>query len=444
MRKNAALVALFVACSACSPAAPEEETTKRSVRAAPASPRTGAEKDKKASPTPSPTETDTDFGEPGPRPWWKRRVDKLLKKLPFSIQVRYGGTAIYGRDAHNKRVPASMEKLALSMALFEQFGPRATFPTQLRARKVKKGVIPGNLWVVGSGDPTLAGNPHLLDALPSGATDIQELVVALRRKGIREIRGNVMAATGPFERDWFAPGWRAYFPASEVGLPSALTFNGNVYKGRHTKRPELVLAENLRRRLRRNGVSVGGAAGAGRAPRKLREIASVPSPPLRTLARYMNRESSNFFAEVLGKRLGAESFGPPGTIRKGARAISAYARARGIDIETYDSSGLSYANRMSAADLAFLIEDAQAESWVNALRQGLAGGGQGTLEDRLHDVPIRAKTGTLVDISALGGWVWLRRARQWAEFTIISRGIEKSRAMQIEDMVVRTLHKYAH
>lgn len=442
MRTTPALVAFVVTCAACSPASPGEQARRRPGRSAQTAPRS-EDKKKEPSPTPSFTPSPTDLGQVGPRPWWKTRVDKLLKTLPFSLQVRYNGDVLYARDAHNDRVPASVEKLALSFALFEEFSPRATFPTRLAARRVKKGVIPGDLWVIGSGDPTLTGNPHVLSALPPGATDIQELVTALRHKGVREIRGNVMAATNTFARDWFAPGWRPYFPSSEVGLPSALTFNLNVHKGRYTKRPELALAESLRRRLRRSGIAVVGHAGAGPEPRKLRDLGRVPSPPLEILARYMNRQSSNFFAEVLGKRLGAETFGPPGTIRKGARAIRAYARQRGIEVETWDSSGLSYSNRMSAADLVSLIEQAETEPWVESLRRGLAGGGQGTLEDRLHDIRIRAKTGTLVDISALAGWVWLRKARDWAEFTIISRGLEKSRAMQIEDQIVRTLHNYA-
>ena len=34
--------------------------------------------------------------------------------------------------------------------------------------------------------------------------------------------------TGPFERDWWADGWKDDFPAIEVAIPTALTFSGNV------------------------------------------------------------------------------------------------------------------------------------------------------------------------------------------------------------------------
>ena len=376
---------------------------------------------------------------PAIRPWWKRRVDNLLGAKPFSVQVRFNGDVIYSRDSKNERVPASVQKLVLSMALFEELGADAKFPTTLAARSFEKSRIKGDLWVIGSGDPTLGGNPAVLRGLPPGATNVQELVGALRRQGIKRIDGRVMASTNQFARDWNAPGWKSYYKTSYVGLPSALTYNVNVHKRQYTNHPEKILAEGLRRRLRRAGIIVTGDFGAGPAPKKLRTVATVDSPSLSVLARFMNRQSSNFFAEVLGKRLGAEHFGEPGTIAKGAKAIAAYARERGVEIDSLDSSGLSYDNRMSPDELAGLIESAEQEPWVNRLRRGLAAGGDGTLEKRLHNVRLRAKTGTLVNVSALAGWVWLEQVDDWASFAIISQGLDKSHAMTVEDGVIRTL-----
>ena len=77
------------------------------------------------------------------------------------------------------------------------------------------------------------------------------------------------------------------------------------------------------------------------------------------------------------------------------------------------------------------------------MRSTLPTGGEGTLENRLHGVRVRAKTGTLDGVSTLSGWVRLRRADSWAEFSIMSRGMSKSRAVQIEDRIVRLLRKRA-
>jgi len=142
---------------------------------------------------------------------------------------------------------------------------------------------------------------------------------------------------------------------------------------------------------------------------------------------------------MLGKRLGAERSGPYGTIAKGARAIRRYAALRGVTIGAQDSSGLSYSNRVSPRGVVRLLANAGGRSWGRTLRTSLPSPGQGTLKDRLKGVPVRAKTGTLDLISALSGWVWLRRRGGWAEFSILSEGLTKTRAMAIEGDIVRTI-----
>jgi D-alanyl-D-alanine carboxypeptidase len=57
---------------------------------------------------------------------------------------------------------------------------------------------------------------------------------------------------------------------------------------------------------------------------------------------------------------------------------------------------------------------------------------------------VRAKTGTLLqDVSALSGWVWEKRAGQWAEFSVLSRGLPKYRAIAVEDRVVTIIAEHA-
>ena len=441
-------VVAFVVCSlagaTCATTAELPPTGKTSAQGARAPTNPTTKQDQRtpsSSPEPSPMTTVAEA--PKSRPWWKREINRVLRNRSMSVQVRFDGSPIYSHDARNERVPASTEKLVLSMALFEQFGSNKTFPTRLAVRLRRKNVIEGDLWVVGTGNPAVAGTTITLDQLPPGSVNIQQLVRALKRENIVQIAGDVMGATGPFARDWFAPGWKPFFPTSEVGLPTALTFNGNVYRHHYTKRPEQILAESLRRRLRRSGIEVAGGAGSGPLPRNLKTIASVRSPRLAVLARFMNRQSNNFFAEVLGKALGATVFSTPGTIAKGARAIERFTRAAGVDITAHDSSGLSYDNRISPAELALLAELCQDEPWYLSLRSGLATGGEGTLKERLHGVRVRAKTGTLDGVSTLAGWVWLKKAKDWAQFAIMSRGIDKTSAMKVEDRIVRILQRAA-
>lgn len=252
-----------------------------------------------------------------------------------------------------------------------------------------------------------------------------------------------MGNTGYFDHDWNAPGWKAEFADLYIPLPSALTFEGNTYRGTHVSDPERRAAISMTRKLEKIGVRVSGVPGSGDAPRDLTTVAHVESQPLGTMARYMNRRSSNFFAEEFGKRLGLERLGAPGSIAKGAAAIEGWAAVQGVSLIAHDSSGLSYENRVAPAGLVRLLGVAEDRSWGEAFRGTLAGAGQGTLEDRLKGVRLRAKTGTLDAISSLSGYVWLRRLDTWAEFSILSRGMSKGLASAVEDDIVRILTRSA-
>ena len=91
---------------------------------------------------------------------------------------------------------------------------------------------------------------------------------------------------------------------------------------------------------------------------------------------------------------------------------------------------------ISASIQLWLARLLSGNRWASALRSTLPGPGQGTLAGRLYGIPVRAKTGTLLaGVSALSGWLRLR-SRRWAAFSILSRGLAKSRAVGVEDRLV--------
>lgn len=360
-------------------------------------------------------------------PRWVQRVRALVAGQPISVAIGNDGEAWFGHRTDVKRPPASNEKLLLSMSLLQRFALDRTIATRAMASTGPvNGVLRGSLWVVGAGDPE------------TDASTMTSLARQLAAAGIRKIRGRVIGATTPFVRDWWARGWRDYFPSVYVQIPTALTFRGNEAGGRHIADPERLAARDLTRRLRRRGVDVTRPPAMAPAPGGLQPLAEVRSAPLVEVMHRMNVRSSNLRAEVLGKLLGRIRFGQP-SIRGGARAIEAFVRARGLAATTYDSSGLSYANRVSASTILELLWFADGRSWGASLRDTLPIGGQGTLEDRLESVIVHAKTGTLIDVSALSGWVWLERSQEWAEFSILSSGISASVAKSIENRVVRVV-----
>jgi len=369
----------------------------------------------------------------------------VIGNRSVGVSVRLGKTLLYSHTDKERRIPASNQKLLMSMALLDERSPRFQIPTRATIVRgsLSDGVVTGDLWLIGRGDPTVTDGGKFARSLSFKATRLRELARRVKDAGIKRITGRVMGSTSYFAHDWYATGWKPDFPAEEVPMPTALTFNGNTAGDFHFADPERRAAKGLTQRLRDIGVRVGGRAEQAESPAGLRTVATVRSRMLRTLLKHTNRKSSNFFAEVLGKRLAVEVYGPPGTITKGAQAITAFAERRGVALTAYDSSGLSYSNRVSPRGVARLLGLVQRERWAAALRKSLPTGDQGTLDDRLPNVRLRAKTGTLENVSTLSGWVWLDRANRWAAFSIMSRGMSKDTAAGIEDRIVRILFRSA-
>jgi D-alanyl-D-alanine carboxypeptidase len=359
-------------------------------------------------------------------PAWARKIDALIGGRPMSVVVGNDGERWSGHLAWVRRPPASNEKLLLSMALFARMGTDRRIRTSLMTSARRQGgTIEGNVWIVGRGDPEI------------GDRQLGALARQLVADGVRRVRGSVLGSRRPFVRDWWADGWRAYFPRVYVPLPTALTYRGNQDgRRRHVREPERRAATALTRRLEALGVRVVGRPGDGIPKRSMRTVAEIRSAPLAGIVRRMNVASRNFSAEVLGKYLGAQVSGR-GSIATGAGAIRTYAERHDVSLETHDSSGLSYANRASATGIVRLLWVADGASWGPTLRASLPHGGQGTLEDRLKDVRVRAKTGTLENVSALSGWVWLEASDEWAEFSILSSGMPTTTAKSIENKIVR-------
>ncbi|HEU5477254.1 MAG TPA: D-alanyl-D-alanine carboxypeptidase [Gaiellaceae bacterium] len=358
---------------------------------------------------------------------WSADAEELLGRLPVSASVVVDGRLVFSRAGAVPRAPASNEKLLLSMALLDRFGPRYRIPTSVRGPRPRRGVVGGNLWLVGHGDPEL------------GDAGLAQLARKLQAAGIRRVRGSVIGVSGTFARERWAPGWRP-IALDFVALPTALVYDTNTGPGGYVFDPELRAAAVLTAELRARGVRVGGSAGTQAHPPPAPVLATIRSAPLRTILRDQNRDSLNFDAEVLAKLLGAAVYGPPGSTAKGARAVEQWAARSGARIRAYDGSGLSYRDSVTTDALARLLDR---DRWAATLRATLPGPGQGTLAGRLYGVPVKAKTGTLFEqVSALSGWVRLRSHR-WAAFSILSHGLAKAEAVGVEDRLVALLARSA-
>ena len=361
-------------------------------------------------------------------PRWVSRLHEIVAGHPMSVMVGDDGDAWYRHGAGIERAPASNEKLLLSMALFDHFGPAQTFPLRAMALGIDPdGTIAGDLYLRGLGDPEVS------------ETRLRRLARLVRDAGVARIDGRVIGVTGPFHRDWFAPGWKTYFPADYIPLPTALTFRGNVSSsGTHIDDPERRVAVFLSHALHDLGVAVGAPAAAGGGTAGLQEVASLSSQPLSTLVRHMDRRSLNFSAEVLGKALAFDG-GSAGIDANAAAAICAFEAARHVGGTCHDASGLSYANRQTAAGMVRMLWFADQAAMGGHAANLVARRRPGHLKGRLAHVRVRAKTGTLDNVSALTGWVWSDAAGTWIEFSLLTSGMDEYKAKTIEDRVVHLL-----
>jgi D-alanyl-D-alanine carboxypeptidase len=357
---------------------------------------------------------------------WMQAIDDAIGRRAVSVAVGEQERYLYRHGAHVPRIPASNEKLLLSMVMFDTFGPSFRTRTIAAAPTITENGVVERLWILGRGDPVVT------------RTKLRSLARELAGAGLTRVAGRVLGSTSYFTRDWFAPGWNDV-ARDYVNRPTALTFQRN-----NGADPERHAAEVLTEELEALGVRVKGKPGEGSPPSGLHRIAFVESAPLQRLLTKTLRPSDNFMAEMLGKLLGAELRGVPGSIAKGATSIRSWTDAHQTAFTLNDSSGLSYANRVTARGIVRLLWAAEDDSWYTNLRRALPTGGQGTLEHRLRDTQVRAKTGTLEDVSALSGWVFARGTDTWVEFSILSSGMPKSVASDIEDRIVRILARWLH
>jgi D-alanyl-D-alanine carboxypeptidase/D-alanyl-D-alanine-endopeptidase (penicillin-binding protein 4) len=410
MQRHRPLVVLLAcALAGCSPAASAvlPGSSAQPVHSRPAEPRPAIERDLVAAP-------------------WTETIDRIVRGHPVSVAVGTGRRLVYLRLGDRARLPASNQKLVLSMAALDSFGPSHRFATVVRAsQQLRGGLLAGDLWLIGSGDPELT---------PAG---LGSLAATLHDRGVRTITGSVVGDTGAFDRRWWAPGWIRGLSRNYVARPTALSLNGNV----GLSRPELAAASALTDALRSSGIAVEGSPRAARAPTGLeRALARSRSAPLADILLRQNHDSINFDAEVLTEALGASTSGLQGSTRSGAAAMEAWASDEGVRLRAFDGSGLSHRDRVSTVDLVTLLLEARREPWGGALLASLPSGGEGTLGSRLTGVPVRAKTGTLfvTPVSALSGYVRMANGRLVA-FSVLSRGLTKAAAVAIEDAIVRTV-----
>lgn len=321
---------------------------------------------------------------------------------------------IYERNAGAALAPASNLKLVTSAAALMHWGVRHRFITELYAPDVPvtaDGIIYGDLYLRGLGDPSLSTRSYQRKVLHLTTASIDSFARALKREGVKTIEGRVLGDNSWFDRLRTVPSWKDGLDV-ECGPLSALSGNQGLDDGNRVKAPAAWAARLLTKALRHAGIRVKGKPSTGQVPTTSRLVCRQDSASLKRILRHMNKESDNFFAEMLLKGLGRDLYGE-GSTAAGTRASEACLRALGVGTGAciiQDGSGLSYDDRLTARDIVRVLGAMRQRDDFDAFYDSLAIAGEdGTLHDRMRHTAAagnaHAKTGTLNVAACLSGYV---------------------------------------
>ena len=323
--------------------------------------------------------------------------DRVFTRSDAAIQVvnLRTGEEVFARNPDRGLIPASTMKILTAATALKTLGPSYRFTTEVWTDGDidAAGVLRGNLYVKGGGDPTLV------------VEKLWKLIFDLKAEGIVRIAGDVI-----YDEDFFGPdhrlvGWDkpediargpSYYPpigalslnfntaallvgpGAEVGGPARVqletpasghvtvnneattsargararisierevedgrtvfTVSGSTPSGNGLDRiyrtiddPAAHFMAAFEEMMAVHDVAVSGSHHMGSTPTEgAHRILILRSPPLAAILMDMNKLSNNFIAETVLRAVGAETYGTPGSTEAGVQAIRDYLVSLGI------------------------------------------------------------------------------------------------------------------
>lgn len=402
------------------------------------------------------------------------------------VQPVDGGAPVVSHNAHASMNPASVMKVVTTYAALDLLGPAFTFRTDAYVTgQLSGGVLAGDLHIRGGGDPKLtyerlwrmarqlrgrglreirgdvvldrsyfaaaAHDPARFDSDPRRAYNAgaDALLVNFNAIDFRfipegtavrvlaepdlpnvEIASRLRLTDEPcvnFRRD-------LAHDVMEIGLLATVTFTGTYPAACGERSLPLAIFDGARfteSALRWLWTEAGGVlrgnVRAGPVPPEARLLLRQESEPLANLVRDMNKHSSNVMARHLFLALSAEPGGSGGEAAASARIVAAWLRGRRIeapDLVIENGSGLSRAERVSAATLAAILRQAWSAAVMPEMVSSLPVlAVDGTLKSRRARGAAghaHLKGGTLADVQSVAGYVLDPEGRRWIVVMMIN------------------------
>lgn len=174
----------------------------------------------------------------------------------------------------------------------------------------------------------------------------------------------------------------------------------------------------------------------------VRVLAIHQSPPLFDILEVVNKRSHNLLAEQTLRTVGRVAVGE-GSVEGGVKAVqhllASETGGASPDLAIYDGSGLSTMNRVTSRSvihlLSFMAKSPMFNDYFETLPESGARDGLGRMYRTPAERNLRAKTGTIDNVSALSGYVRAANGERLA-FSIISNHVPSTwRAKRVEDQI---------
>lgn len=170
--------------------------------------------------------------------------------------------------------------------------------------------------------------------------------------------------------------------------------------------------------LEDSGIEVRGSLGIDQQTQEwstdqYHKLFEHQSQPVATLIKQINKESDNFFTEMMLKTMAAEVYDTRGSTDLGVRQVKAFADSMGMDTSTVvmsDGSGMSPKTLMSTADLTQFLVKMQHSPLFNTYHSSLSVSGvDGTFKNRFGKSAltgaISGKSGYISGVRAISGYM---------------------------------------
>ena len=372
-----------------------------------------------------------------------RRADLLIASAaPLSDSIDGSSCLSLGLDdrelvARNNDllvIPASNLKIITAAVALDVLGADHVFTTSVMGPAPVNGVIGGDVYLVGGGDPVLSEQWYTQATSsrkrpPIHATSIEALADAMVAAGVTQITGQVLGDDSRYDAERYPPGWANDVRVSlDGGAVGALVINDSRSSNDSASdQPAARAALTFAGLLEDRGISVGGS-NAGTAPAGQGVLASVQSAPLRDILNELLATSDNLTAEMLVKEIGVAA-AQSGTRAAGLQVMLDRLNAWGVasaGLVFTDGSGLSHDNQLTCTSLAGVLRRGSATDEVGAAL-AVAGQQGSTLATSFEQVGLvgvlQGKTGTLHvpnEVKSLSGY--FVTAPDEVEFVLLLNG----------------------